>query len=70
MPLLERVMARLDEICSQEDTQMRIRRHLLDPAVAYLAQKLFKYTISFAALLLLQICLMVLLVYITVPRTR
>lgn len=70
MPLLDRVLERLDDICSQPDTQNRIQRHLLDPAVAYIAQKLFKYMVSFVALLLLQICLMVLLLYMTLPRPR
>ena len=70
MPLLDRFLERLDDICSQPDTQNRIQRHFLDPAVSYIAQKLFKYMVSFVALLLLQICLLMLLLYMTLPRLR
>ena len=68
MPLLDRVFDRLDEICKREDTQVRLQRSLLDPAAAYLARKLFKYTLSFAVLLMVQTCLLVVLIYTVVIK--
>ena len=69
MPLLDRVFDSLDEVCKRQDTQERLQRSLLDPAAAYLARKLFRYTMGFAALLMIQTCLLVVLIYTSIVNS-
>lgn len=54
MPLMDRLLDRLEDLCKQEDTQRRLRQSLLDPAAEYMARKLYKYTAIIGVLLCLQ----------------
>lgn len=58
MTLLDRFLDRLEDACRQEVTQKRLQASLLDPAAAYLARKLFKFTAVLGALLLLQLAIL------------
>lgn len=61
MTLVDRLLDRLEDAFRHEPTQRRIQEHLLDPAAAYLARKLFRYTACFGLLLLVQLLLLVVL---------
>ena len=57
MPMMDRLLERLEDLCRDERTQRRLQQNLLDPAAAYLARKLWKYMLAFAALIVIHACL-------------
>lgn len=59
MPLLDSMMHKLELFCQQEDTQKRLRHHLLEPAAAFVMQRMCRYVAPLALLLLVQIVLLV-----------
>lgn len=68
MTLFDALLDGVDDLCRQEEVQRRLQMSVLDPAAAYLARRLFKYTAGFAVLLLLQTSLLVVLLWTTLVK--
>ena len=63
MPLIDRLVEGLDALCKHEEAQKRLSHHLMDPAAAYLARKLFKYSLVLGFLMVVQATMVTLLFF-------